>query len=128
MRKHTVFIAETNKEVRRLLIAMLSLSSVAFENVISISNHNKAIEMIREISNASQSIDMLIVNLGWNKKGLAVVHEARKLFPKIKIFMTSGAADHKDVKAAKLAGADCFLKKPFNIKNFLETIKEVKNS
>lgn len=74
-------------------------------------------------------VDLVITDLIMpEKEGIETIRELRKDYPELKIIAISGggrASAEGYLSVAKTIGADRTLSKPFDLKNILETVKEL---
>lgn len=77
-------------------------------------------------------VDLVITDLIMpEKEGIETIRELRKDFPDLKIIAISGggrASAEGYLSVAKTIGANRTLSKPFDLKNILDTVKELLNA
>lgn len=87
-------------------------------------NGRECIEMFKSLSNPGEYPDIVIMDHRMPiKHGLDATKELLQLNPELKIIFVS--ADKTIEEASLKAGAIGFVKKPFNIPAFFETIEKV---
>ncbi len=116
-----VLVVDDESEIRGILRDILEFGG--FE-VLDASNGIEAIECQRKLP-----VDILITDIVMPEKdGIEAILEFRRDFPSVKIMAISGgdrSGPEDYLTAAKMAGADRTLTKPFRSEEILETVKEL---
>ena len=114
-----VLVADDNAEIRLLLRLMLRCHGC---EVVAAAGGAEAVRACREGGFELFVCDLLMPD----KDGLATIRELHQAFPDLRIIAMSGAAGGgpgDPLYAARLAGADAVLAKPFDLHGLLEAMR-----
>ncbi|MCM8784749.1 MAG: response regulator [Candidatus Omnitrophica bacterium] len=110
-----ILIVEDNKEIIDLLIEILTSKKFSFDYV---SSGISAIEKIKK-----ENYNLIILDLQLpDIEGFKVLEEIKKLNENISVIILTGFGTTDNIVKAIKMGADDFIEKPFDIKDFLEKI------
>lgn len=117
-----ILLIDDDSEVRRFL--RVSLERAGY-HVLEADNGKAGIELFRRAP-----VDLVVSDIFMpEKEGIETIRELRGEFPELKILAVSGGIPGLDpeyyLKMARKLGADASLEKPFNQKQFLESIYEL---
>lgn len=116
-----VLVAEDLEELRRLIVSVLELEE---HEVTSVENGLEAMEALKSVE-----VELLITDLIMPEMdGLKLIEWTREHYKDLRIIAISGGKaviPGVYLKAARDAGANAVLPKPFGNKDLLETVKEV---
>ena len=110
-----ILIAEDEENLRELVTRMLNIFN---HEVIATENGQEALNYLQ-----SNQVDALITDEQMPKmRGYELIKTLRSNNYHLPIMLISGTADYKN---AKEAGANMFLRKPFNISDFKSVLDEL---
>lgn len=118
-KKKTVLFVDDEQIV--LDVGSLMLQKLGY-NVLTVSNGNRAIDILKKNKVAFVLLDMLMPGIN----GFQIYHRLKKIQPNVKIILTSGYAVCQSEERSKSIGFDGFIQKPFNLKQLSEKIKSIK--
>lgn len=117
-----ILVVDDNRQARELIKSVLA--SVGAREIRHALTAHDAFELLRQ-----EPIDLVVLdqNLGEGGEGLALARRIRKdpasPSPFVAILMLTGQADLALVRAARDAGVNEFLAKPFNVGGLLKRIE-----
>jgi CheY-like chemotaxis protein len=117
-KKKTVLFVDDEKLV--LEVGSLMLQRLGY-SVLTASNGEKAIEILKENKVAFVILDMLMPGIN----GFEIYQRLKKIQPKVKIILTSGYTGDQSEERSKSIGFDGFIQKPFNLKQLSKKIENI---
>ncbi|PCJ62824.1 MAG: hypothetical protein COA79_01490 [Planctomycetota bacterium] len=119
-----ILLVDDNDELREFLVEVLSHENYT---VAEANNGREALKLL-----ASQSFDLVITDILMPEmEGIELVKNIKKDYPGLKLIGMTGGGELGDADKVKRMTKNfftCFLKKPFDTKEFLEKIKSSLNS
>ena len=103
-----------------LEVGSLMLQKLGYR-VLSVSNGNRAIEILKENKVAFVILDMLMPGMN----GFEIYHKMKKIQPDLKIILTSGYTEDQPDQRSESIGFDGFIQKPFNLQQLSEKIENI---
>ena len=120
LRKETVLLVDDEDLIRRLEKESLSMAGYT---VFTASGGEEAVEIF---AHRKDEIDLVVIDLTMpGMDGHTCMQELREIHPGVNILVTSGSTDDETVQSTKRAGARGFIKKPFGVREFQQTIGRV---
>jgi len=117
-----ILVIDDNDEIRDLIREILE--SAGYE-VVDATNGDEGIKAYRAAPTDLVITDMIMPE----KEGLETMVELRREFPDVKIIAMSGDGFEEPMTyldgARLIGGALCTFAKPFNVSDFLQTVKEL---
>jgi two-component system, OmpR family, response regulator len=121
-----IAVLDDNLSISEMLRQYLELEG---HTVVVYCSPSKFLANIIEPTTASTPLDLLIVDLFLSEgmSGGEVIHQVRKIFPDLPVFLIS-AASAWEIEAAKRAVSGVkVLRKPFSMASLLALIQELKH-
>ena len=117
MKVPEVLIVEDEKLLRLMIAKLLQVSGY---RVIICSDSLQALELVEK-----KSFDLIITDLMMaGATGMDVLRATRKCQPRAKVIITTGTPSSETLLEAKREGAYAYLRKPFQLKQFLSILKD----
>jgi DNA-binding NtrC family response regulator len=112
-----VLIVEDEKLLRLMIAKLLQVSGY---RVFICSDSLQALELVEK-----KSFDLIITDLMMaGATGMDVLRATRKCHPRAKVIITTGTPSSETLLEAKREGAYAYLRKPFQLKQFLSILKD----
>ena len=117
MKAPEVLIVEDEKLLRLMIAKLLQVSGY---RVFICSDSLQALELVEK-----KSFDLIITDLMMaGATGMDVLRATRKCHPRAKVIITTGTPSSETLLEAKREGAYAYLRKPFQLKQFLSILKD----
>jgi DNA-binding NtrC family response regulator len=112
-----VLIVEDEKLLRLMIAKLLQVSGY---RVFTCGDSLQALELVEQ-----KSFDLVITDLMMaGATGMDVLRATRKCHPRAKVIITTGTPSSETLLEAKREGAYAYLRKPFQLKQFLSILKD----
>jgi DNA-binding NtrC family response regulator len=117
MKAPEVLIVEDEKLLRLMIAKLLQISGY---RVFICRDSLQALELVEK-----KSFDLIITDLMMaGATGMDVLRATRKCHPRAKVIITTGTPSSETLLEAKREGAYAYLRKPFQLKQFLAILKD----
>jgi PAS domain S-box-containing protein len=117
-----VLLVDDEESIRKMAHQMLSRYGY---QVLSAATGEEALEMIAK---PTRPIDLVVLDLGMpGMGGLKCLMEILKIDPQLKVVIASGYSEDGTVQDALDSGAAGFIPKPYQLTDFLQTVRRVLN-
>lgn len=121
MQKKRVLIVEDAAYMREMLAEMLEQEKESYEVVGFAVNGKEAVEKYKELKPDLVTMDLAMEVMD----GIQAIREIKKDDPNALIIAITALGTPEQEKAARDAGADGYLWKPFSIKNLFEALEKL---
>ncbi|MGB2727408.1 MAG: response regulator [Halobacteriota archaeon] len=121
MQKKRVLIVEDAAYMREMLAEMLEQEKESYEVVGFAVNGKEAVEKYKELKPDLVTMDLAMEVMD----GIQAIREIKKYDPNALIIAITALGTPEQEKAARDAGADGYLWKPFSIKNLFEALEKL---
>ena len=112
-----VLIVEDEKLLRLMIAKLLQVSGY---RVFTCGDSLQALELVEK-----KSFDLVITDLMMaGATGMDVLRATRKRHPRVKVIIITSTPSSQTLLEAKRAGAYAYLRKPFQLKQFLSILKD----
>jgi len=119
-RGETVLLVDDEKTLLETGMELLSMSGFS---VLTASSGEEALEMLKK---EGGSVDVAIMDIMMpGMGGVQCLHEALKMFPKMKVIMASGFVESDKKERILQSGAAAFIQKPYKIDDLNQKIRAV---
>lgn len=120
MSRETILIVEDDALNRDLLYDILSQESY---NILLADSGHKALEIFQR---EREEIGLIIIDMNMpGMNGKETIHAIKKVYPDVKIILTTGYELNGAVSEAFPSGVAAFVKKPFRINTLISTVRKV---
>ena len=118
--RETVLVVEDDPRVRQVTLQRLQTLGYS---VIEADNGHGALDLLKE----APAVDLVFTDvvMPGGMSGSDLAEEVRRLYPGIKVLLTSGYSEHAGIENGALADEDLWLRKPYKMAELAQKVRDV---